>query len=88
MRRRTHHETHGETVEVFLNGIWKFTLNNYKMATISIDVEDNAADLATLIGNFNTALTNAQTAVTAVQDAATALSAFQITFTASVVPAA
>jgi hypothetical protein len=73
-----------------------FTLKNIRaMATINIDVEDNGADLATLVTNFQTAYTALQAAtlsglsaaLTDLDTAQAALAAFQITFTASVVDA-
>lgn len=64
------------------------------MATISIDVEDNSADLATLVTNFQTAyaalqaspLSGLTQALADLTTASDALAAFQITFTASVPP--
>lgn len=63
------------------------------MAQISIDIEDNEADLTTAITNFQTAydalqnstLANLGTALADLTTAQAALSGFQITFTASVV---
>lgn len=71
------------------------TIKNIQaMSTISIDVEDNQADLTTLVTNFQTAYTTLQAsplsglsdALTALTTASDALAAFEITFTASVVP--
>ena len=64
------------------------------MATISIDIEDNAGDLTTAVSNFQTAydalqnstLANLGTALADLQQAQTALAGFQISFTASVAP--
>ena len=92
--RCTHNNhKHHESLDVYLNGKLSLTIKNIqKMATISIDIEDNAPALATALSNFKTAydalqaaplsgLGQALTDLTAANDA---LRAFQITFTASV----
>lgn len=67
-----------------------------EMATISIDVEDNEAELITLVGNFQSAYSALQSAtlstlgstIADLQAASDALVAFKIQFTASVANAA
>lgn len=99
MKHRVHHWhiSNREPLYIYLNGKLILTLKNYKnMATLSIDIEDNAVDLTTLVADFQTAYTalkgatisNLAQALTDLDTAETALAAFQITFTASVPPAA
>jgi hypothetical protein len=94
MRWRTHHNHKGKDVKIYLNGKLKLHLKNYKMATISIDIEDNQTDLDTAITNFKTAydalqnstLANLSGALSDLQKSNDALAGFQINFSASVVP--
>lgn len=66
------------------------------MAQITIDVEDNSADLSAATSALSTAVTNLQNstlaglpqALTDLETAVTAVVGFQISFTANVVPAA
>lgn len=89
-----HHDEHGN-LYVYLNKKLTLIIKNFeKMSIIQIDVEDNAPDLATAVANFQTAydalqastLANLTTALADLQTANAALAAFQISFTASVVP--
>lgn len=97
MRHRFHHHLHkhdgfdceAEELYISLRGQELACLIITKdMATISIEVDDNAADLAPLVQAVADASTAVETALTALKTASDALAAFQITFTASVGPEA
>lgn len=79
MRCCTQHRHDGKTVHVYINGKLKLTLKNYKMATISLEVQDNQTDLDTL----KQQVASAEAALSA---ALAAIQSFQISFTASVTP--
>ena len=92
-----HHHSWRESLDVFINGKLKLTIKNIqKMATISIEIDDNEADLDTAVANFQTAydalqastLANLGQALADLQTAQTALAGFKISFTASVPPTA
>lgn len=92
---RHHYER--ENLDVYINRKLILTIKNIqKMATISIDIEDNEADLQTLVANFQTAyaalqnatLSNLTQTLADLTTASDALAAFQISFTASVPPSA
>jgi hypothetical protein len=89
------HRFEHENLCVYLNGKEVLTIKNIeKMANISIDIEDNQTDLATLVTNVQTAFTGLQNstlsglsqALADLETALNALAAFQISFTASVAP--
>lgn len=88
MRHRSHHLTHGETIKVYVNGILKLKLKHYKMQTISINVDDNQADLDALKSQAQAASDALTAAIAQLETVSAALTAFQITFTASVAPSA
>lgn len=93
--RHTHqHHSRGTTLVVYIQGKKVLTIKNIKkMATISIDIEDNDADLQTAIANFKTAYDGLQSstlaglpdALAALTTANDALAGFKISFTASVI---
>jgi hypothetical protein len=88
MRHCSHHHVHGETIRVYLNGKLSLTLKKYKMQTISINVDDNQADLDALKQRAQAASDAITAGITELQTVGAELQAFQITFTASVPPAA
>ena len=88
MRHRSHHHAHGETIRVLINGKLSLTLKHYKMQTISINVDDNQADLDALKSQAQAASDALTAAITQLETVSAALTAFQITFTASVAPSA
>jgi hypothetical protein len=92
-RHHHHHPFENEDLYVYINGKFSLIIKNIeKMATVSIDIEDNQADLTTLVTNFQTAYTALQNstlsglsqALADLSTAEAALAAFQISFTASV----
>lgn len=96
MRWHTRHKCEEQELRVWLNGKLVIYLTRHKDMNISIDVEDNAADLQAAVDAVNTAVTNLQNstlagltdALTALNTAIATLGSFQISFTASVVPPA
>ena len=87
--RFTHRHRHrfSENLYVHINGKKVLTIKNIqKMAIISINVDDNQADLDALKSQITQASADFQTALTNAQAAIAAFEAFQITFTASVAP--
>jgi hypothetical protein len=82
-----HHYFHRENLDVYINGKLVLIIKNIqKMATISIDIEDNQADLDTLKTQIADSVTALSTAIEAGNAALASLQSFQISFTASVVP--
>jgi len=82
-----HHHSRKENLYVYLNDKLVLTIKNIKkMATITLDVEDNQADLDTLKGQIADSVTALSTAIEAGNAALASLQAFQIAFTVSVVP--
>lgn len=95
MKQRCHHRNvwKYDFFEIYLKGRYVTTLKTKDMAIISIDIEDNAAEFATLVTNFqhaftalqNSTLTGLPAALADLETAEIALASFQISFTASVV---
>lgn len=87
--RHIHHHHSEEDLYVYIKKKLILIIKNIqKMAIISIDIEDNQADLDTLKGQIATSVTALTNAIEAGNAALASLQAFQISFTASVVPPA
>lgn len=79
-----HHHNKKENLYVYLNGKKVLTIKNIqKMATLSITVEDNQADLDSLKQQAQAASDAVNSAIAQLQTVASALAAFQISFTVS-----
>lgn len=86
-RHRHHHHYEHEDLYVYIRGQLVLIIKNIKkMAQITIDIEDNQSDLDTLKGQIADSVTALSTAIEAGNAALASLQAFQISFTASVVP--
>jgi hypothetical protein len=82
---RHHHKR--QNLYVYLNGKLVLTIKNIKkMADLTLKVTDNQDELDALKGQVNDAVTALTAAIESGQTALASLQAFQISFTAEVVP--
>lgn len=93
--RHVHHHNHFGRYDlyVYINGGLKLIIKNIKkMANVIIDIEDNQSDLTTAVDAVSSAITALEgatlsgvaDALAALNTAQSAISAFKISFTASV----
>lgn len=86
MRHRYHrvHHGHDDVLYVYLDGKKVLTIKNlFKMAQISINVDDNEADLDLVKQHVAAAAAALSDAISAGQSALAELQAFQISFSVS-----